>query len=248
MTATIVLCGVGIGQIDSARAGSVVPRNAVAVVNGGTLTRTTFIHWMRVAVKGANATARKGTPEIVPTDPPAFRGCIAQVRAQLPKLASTSTAKIRSDCRALFTSLSAQVLSFLIESDWYEADAAIDHITITSAQVASALKTDRQKQFPTSAAYRAFLRLTGQTNRDIVFRVRINLIYEALLKQAHGSSRSVLSDARKQFLPTTSCARYYVMSDCANYAGNRRVAGVSRVAAREAGSAAAPGMPGRRRP
>ena len=221
--ATVVLCVVGIGRIESAQAGAVVPRNAVAVVNGGTLTRAAFVHWMRVAVKG-NASQKQGTPVIVPTDPPDFRGCITQVRARIPSLASTSTAKIRSDCRTLFTSLSAQVLAFLIESDWYQADAVIDHITITSAQVASALKTDKRKQFPTAGSFRAFLKLTGQTNRDILFRVRINLIYVALVKQAHGNSRSVLRDARKQFLATTSCARYYVISDCANYAKSRAAA------------------------
>ena len=216
-----IVCVAAMGCFDSAlaRAGSVVRGDAVASVSDRTLTTVVFVHWMKIAAKG-NASQKPGTPVIVPTDPPDFAGCIAQVRVRIPSLASTSTARIRSDCRALFAALSAQVLSFLIEADWFEADAAIDHITVTNAQVADALGADKRKQFPTASAYRAFLKLTGQTNRDVLFRVRINLIYDALVKQAHGNSREVERHAREQFLATTSCARYYVMPDCANYRKN----------------------------
>jgi hypothetical protein len=96
----------------------------------------------------------------------------------------------------------------------------MQHIVITNSRVAHTFAADKRKQFPTPAAYRSFLRLTGQTNRDIVFRVRLNLIYEALInnKTAHGHAQVVDQQVRKEFGPSTVCARYDVMADCV---GNR---------------------------
>ena len=86
-------------------------------------------------------------------------------------------------------------------------------------KVAHAFALDTREQFPTSAAYRSFLRLTGQTNRDVVFRVRLNLIYDTLIKKTGSGHAQVLDQqVRKQFGPSTICAHYYVMADCA---GNR---------------------------
>ena len=133
---------------------------------------------------------------------------------RIPNLARTSTAQIRRDCRQLFTTLVGQVLGYLIHADWYQQLAALDHIVITNSQVARALAADRRAQFPTAAAYRRFLRVTGQTNRDIAFRVRINLIYDALVKTVGGHAQRLNRKARVAFRPVTSCARYYVVADC----------------------------------
>ena len=119
----------------------------------------------------------------------------------------------------------SQVLHFLITADWYQEYAAMERIVITKSQVAQALASYKRKQFPTPAAYQSFLRLTGQTNRDILFRVRISLIYETLIKKkAHGHAQVVDRQVRKKFGPRTFCARYYVMADCVGY---RRDAGAA---------------------
>ena len=216
---SVVLCTaasvwVGTGP---AQAGSTVPPHDVVVVAGMLITRVTFDHWLRVAARGSASQFRGAAVLIVPTDPPTFAGCIAQVRARIPNLARVSTAQIRRDCRQLFTTLTRQVLDFLIKADWYQEVAATDHIVITKSQVAHRLATDKRTQFPTPAAYQRFLRRTGQTTRDIVFRVRIILIYQALIKTAHGDAHLLEQQVRKAFGPSTSCARYYEMADCAGY-------------------------------
>src|ERR1700683_5081596 len=81
--------------------GSSVPGNSVAVVAGNPITTQAFDHWMYVAAKG-NAAESPGAPVIVPVDPPAFKGCIAQVRSQIPSLAKTPDSQIKSDCGQLF--------------------------------------------------------------------------------------------------------------------------------------------------
>jgi hypothetical protein len=124
--------------------GSGVPGNSVADVAGNPITTQAFNHWLFVAAK-SQAAQNPGGPVIVPNDPPQFSGCVAQVRRQIPSLAKTSTKQLRADCKQLFTSLSSQVMDFLIKGYWYQAEAARDHINVTDAQVQQAfLKAKNQ--------------------------------------------------------------------------------------------------------
>jgi len=155
--------------------GSGVPGNSVADVAGNPISTAAFNHWMFVAAQGT-ASQSPGSPVIVPTDPPSFKGCIRQVRQQIPSLSKTSDKQLKSECGQLFTSMSNQVLNFLIESYWYQADAARLHIKVTDAQVQQELNKDKASQFPTASSFAQFLTETGQTVQDILYRVRMNLI------------------------------------------------------------------------
>jgi foldase protein PrsA len=166
--------------------GSGVPGDAVAEVAGNPVSTQAFKHWMFVAAKGQSAQS-PGAPVIVPTDPPDFKGCIAQVRAQIPTLAKSTDKVLRSDCNQLFTSLSGQVLDFLIRAYWYQADASKQHVTVTDAQVQKAFQSAKKQQFPTSTAFQTFLSQSGQTLQDILFRVRVNQIYMKLLAKQQTS-------------------------------------------------------------
>src|SRR5260370_29330581 len=97
-----------------AACGSGVPGNSVADVAGNPITTRAFDHWLYVAAK-SQAAQSPGSPVIVPNDPPNFSHCIAQVRAQIPTLAKSTDKTLRSDCKQLFTSLSSQVMDFLIK-------------------------------------------------------------------------------------------------------------------------------------
>ncbi len=160
--------------------GSGVPGDSVADMSGNPITSAAFNHWMFVAAKG-NASQSPGAPVIVPTDPPEFKKCIAQVRKQIPTLAKTSDKQLKSDCGQLFTSLGSQVLDFLIKTYWYQAEAAKLHIKVTDAQVQAAFTSAKKQQFPTDAAFQTFLTQSGSTLEDILFRVRRNLIFRKLL-------------------------------------------------------------------
>jgi parvulin-like peptidyl-prolyl isomerase len=169
-----------VAAVAVAGCGSGIPGDSVASVAGNPITLRAFNHWMYVASKG-NAASSPGAPVIVPTDPPKFKGCIHQVRMQIPSLAKTPDKTIAQDCSTLFTSLSSQVMTFLIESYWYQAEAAKDHVKITDAAIQKALETAKKQQFPTAAAYQTFLKETGQTQADINYRLRINQIAKDLI-------------------------------------------------------------------
>jgi foldase protein PrsA len=160
--------------------GSGVPGDSVADVAGNPITTQAFNHWMYVAAK-SQAAQSPGAPVIVPSDPPNFDKCVAQVRKQVPSLAKTTTKQLRADCKQLFTSLSSQVMDFLIKGYWYQAQAAKLGIKVTDAQVQKAFNTAKSQQFQTPAQFQNFLSQTGQTQADILFRFRINQIFMKLV-------------------------------------------------------------------
>jgi foldase protein PrsA len=136
---------------------------------------------MYVAAK-SQAAQNPGQPVIVPNDPPNFKSCIQQVRAQFPSFAKGKTdAQIRSACKQLFTSLSSQVLDLLIKAYWYQAEAAKMGIKVSDAEVEKAFTTAKNAQFPTAAAFNTFLKQTGNTVPDLLFRFRINEIVQKLI-------------------------------------------------------------------
>jgi len=166
--------------VGMAGCGSSVPGDAVVNVAGNPISTQAFNHWMYVAAK-SQAAQNPGQPVIVPNDPPNFNNCIALVRKQIPSLEKTATATVRTDCKQLFTSLSSQVLDFLIKSYWYQAEASKMGIKVTDAQVQKAFETAKKAQFPTAAGFNTFLSQTGQTLDDVLFRFRVNEILMKLV-------------------------------------------------------------------
>ena len=166
-----------------AACGSGVPGDSVADVAGNPITTQAFNHWMYVAAKGAAAQSGPGSPVVVPTDPPNFKGCIAQARKLVSQVASQKDSQIRSECKNLFNSLSSQVMDFLVRAYWYQADAAKQHITVTPAQVQQRFQAERLAQFPTNAQFQAFLTAYGYTTNDLLFRTRVQLLYNKLIQK-----------------------------------------------------------------
>jgi foldase protein PrsA len=161
--------------------GSGIPGNSVADVAGNPITLQAFNHWMFVAAK-FQAAQNPGVPVIVANDPPGFKTCIAQVRAQIPSFAKgKKDSDIRSACKSLFTSYMSQVMNFLITDYWYQLEAARQHVKVTDAQVQNAFNTAVKAQFPTQTQFQTFLSQTGQTQQDVVYRFRIQQVFSKLL-------------------------------------------------------------------
>jgi foldase protein PrsA len=172
----IVVAVAGCGS--SSSSGSSVPSDSVAVVAGNPITTKAFKHWMFVAAQG-QAAQSPGSPVIIP-DPPNYTQCMATARKAIPSLAKTPAKTLKADCGQLFTTLSGQVMDFLIKAYWYQADAHKMGINITNAQIQKALATAKKSQFSTDAQFQTFLKTSGQTAQDILFRVRVNQIFQKL--------------------------------------------------------------------
>jgi foldase protein PrsA len=166
--------------------GSSVQTNSVADVAGNPISLQAFNHWMYVAAKGQAAQAAQqgqAEPIIVPSDPPKFAGCLKQVKAQIPSLAATAKKTLVSDCSQLFTQYTTQVLGFLIQGYWYQADAYRQGIRYTSADLTKAFNKAFKTEFKTKTAFNAYLKSSGQTKADILFQLRVNAIYAKLIKR-----------------------------------------------------------------
>jgi foldase protein PrsA len=162
--------------------GSSVPGDSVADVAGNPISSQALNHWMYVAAK-RQASQSPGQPVIVPGDPPNFDKCIAQARKAIPSLAKTPTKTLRADCKQLFTSLSGQIMDFLITSYWFQAEAAKQGIKVTDAEVQKAFDTAKKQnpQVLTQAGLQSFLKSTGQTLPDVLYQFRINEVIKKLM-------------------------------------------------------------------
>jgi foldase protein PrsA len=162
--------------------GSSVPGNSVANVAGNPVSLQAFNHWMYVAAAG-NSAQSPGSPVIVPNDPPNFNACVAQARKEIPALAKTPAKSIRQQCQALFTSLSGQVMDFLIRAYWYQSVAHNEGVKVTDAEVQKQFNQDKKQAYPTEAQFQQFLKQSGQTAEDVLYRVKVNLLYMKLIQK-----------------------------------------------------------------
>jgi parvulin-like peptidyl-prolyl isomerase len=158
--------------------GGGVPSNAVAVVDGSPITKASFAHWMQIA-QNSTATSATATHAPVPV-PPDFTACVAYHKTNDPKPAkgqpAATTASLKTECQQAYTSALQQTMPFLITADWLQGEAAEQKIKVTPATVASQLKQIEAAQFPTPTALAEFLQESGETNADLLFRVRVDAL------------------------------------------------------------------------
>ncbi len=179
----LALCAFFALAAATAGCGSGVSGGGVASVGGTPISTRAFNHWMYVIAKG-QAQSSPGAPLVIATGPPQFTSCISQIRKQVPTLAKQSTKQLRATCKQLFKSESNQVLDFLIRSYWYQADATKHHVKVTNSQVQQALAKDKAQRFGTSASsFQSYLSQSGQTLQDVIYNVRVNLIYQKLISK-----------------------------------------------------------------
>lgn len=163
----------GCGSNDGVASGS------VASVGGNQITKQMLNHWLYVDEKSQSASS-PGSPVIVPNDPPKFDNCVTQVRKDFTQYKKTSAKTIQGLCSKLFGELNSTVLGFLIESYQYQALAHKLGIHVTDAQVQKQLNTEIKSQFKKQSQYDQYLKQSGYTNQDVLYRTRVVAIYKKL--------------------------------------------------------------------
>lgn len=118
--------------------------------------------------------------------------------------------------RAHPNELLQEVMGFLISSYWVIGQAQELHIAVTAAEVRHTYDRISHQQFPHARELRKFLKSSGQTVADLLFRVRLNLlssrIQEHVLK--HGSLGRFVRQFRKRWEGRTYCKKAYTVTDC----------------------------------
>jgi parvulin-like peptidyl-prolyl isomerase len=169
--------------------------NSAATVAGNPISVQAVNHWMYIAAKDqATTAAEEGETEPVVTapDPPNFTDCIKQIRAIVTTLAKAASKTLKSDCQEVFTEYSGEVMAYLIEGYWYQADAHKLGVTYSNKALNAAIAKIEKTSFKTKAAFNSYLKESGETLNDLKFQIRVNELYTKLL--AHYEKKVTTSE------------------------------------------------------
>lgn len=173
-----------------------VPSGDVAKIDGNTISKTTFDRWVTVAA--ASSAAQDPAAKAAIPDPPDFTKCIAAKRKAAPKPVKgqpeQTDATLKKQCSDAYETLKNQVMTFLIRSEWLELQAQELGIEIPDAKIKAEFAKARKQAFPTNKAYAEFLKSSGQTEADLLFRQRSQLLEQRITEQVNKSSKNVTQE------------------------------------------------------
>lgn len=132
--------------------GGDVPRGAVADVSDKPISKQDFDHWLGVvnASQQAPSKQRKKPPKP-------------------PKPGSPAYNQLRD-----------QVIQFLVSARWIEGEATDRNISTSAKEVQRQFKQTRDQSFESKKAYERFLKQSGQSQQDILFRVKLDVLSNKL--------------------------------------------------------------------
>jgi foldase protein PrsA len=157
-----------------------IPGNAVVSVDGNSITKDTFNHWMSVAA--ASSATSPGAKPAIPV-PPKYTACIASAKAAAKPAKGQSPpteAALKSQCAQQYKSLQQEVLGFLISSNWVIGEAKSLGVKISDKEVKKQFEKIKSQQFPKAAEFEKFLKTSGQSVSDLLLRVKLNLLSQKI--------------------------------------------------------------------
>src|SRR5919199_1695604 len=154
--------------------GGGVPTNGVAKVGDTVITKDQFNHWLNAAAHGS---AAPGSNVTVP-DPPNFTKCIAnQAKQPVPKGAKKpTTAQLKTQCKQQYDALKQQVMQFLVSAEWIQQEADKQGVKVSDKEVQKQFQDQKKQSFQKQADYQKFLKNSGMTEADLLFRVKLDVI------------------------------------------------------------------------
>jgi foldase protein PrsA len=169
--------------------GNDVPTGAVAKVGDDTITQDEFTKWMTAAVKSQSQGT--GQTAAVP-DPPDYAKCVAAKKKQPVQGQSKQTdAALKKQCKTEYTTLKRQVMQFLVQASWVQQEAKKQDIKVSDAAVKKSFDQQKKQAFPNDKAYKQFLKTSGMSEADILFRVRLSQLQEKLTKKVTDDAAKV---------------------------------------------------------
>jgi foldase protein PrsA len=154
--------------------GQDVPTNGVAKIGDTVITKDQFNHWLNAAAHGS---AAPGSSVTLP-DPPNFTKCIAnQAKQPVPKGAKKpTTAQLKTQCQQQYDALKQQVMQFLVSAEWIQQEAKNQGVKVSDKEVHKQFQDQKKQSFQKEADYQKFLKNSGMTEADLLFRVKLDVI------------------------------------------------------------------------
>jgi foldase protein PrsA len=173
-----------------------VPSGSVAVVGDEEITQEEFDKWLKTAVSGQ----AQGGETVVP-DPPEFTKCVAAKKdAPLPKgQKQQSDAALKKQCEQEYDTLKREVMLFLIQAEWVEQEAEEQGVEVSDASVRKSFEDQKKQAFPTDKAYNEFIKSSGMTEEDILFRVKLNELQQKLTQKVTQDATKITDEDIQEY-------------------------------------------------
>jgi hypothetical protein len=115
-------------------------------------------------------------------------------------------------------------MGFLISSDWVLGEAADLNVHVSEGEVRQMFDRIRTQQFPKQKGFKAFLKQSGQTVADLLFRVRLNILSQRIQKHVLAGHRGARNKQRAlerfvhgfrlKWMAQTYCDPTHAVQDC----------------------------------
>jgi foldase protein PrsA len=175
-----------------------VPGNAVADVDGESIEKTAFDHWMGVLAKDSGQ-----KPAAKPPKPPDYKACVADKRKTAPKPAKgqpkVTDAALKTQCKKDYEALRTTTLQVLIAAEWITREADDMGLKVSDAEFKKSFDQQKKQAFPKAADYAKFLKTSGQTQADIDMQVRQDLLRKKIIAKVTKGTDKVPDAQIKQF-------------------------------------------------
>ena len=170
-----------------------VPGNAVATVDGSSIEKNTFDHWLTVASKSGGQAAA-AAPK-----PPAYAECIKQKRKTTPKPAKgqpkVTDGQLKTQCKQEYGALRDQVLQLLVSFEWIEGEAKEQKIKVSDKEIQKTFDKQKKEAFPKEADFAKFLKDSGRTQDDLLEQVRLDTL-STKIREKVTKGKDKVSDAQ----------------------------------------------------
>ncbi len=157
--------------------GDDVPSNSVAKVGDTTITKEDFDRWLTNATSSQQQGGQAQAP-----DPPEFTKCVAGLKKQpQPQGAGKqSDTQLKKQCEQQYDQLKGEVMQFLIQAEWVQQEAEDRDVKVSDAEVKKSLEDQKKQAFPKEADYQKYLKDSGMSEDDILFRVKVDQLQTKL--------------------------------------------------------------------
>ncbi len=190
----LVVAAAVLGVVILAGCGNDVPSGAVAKVGDSTITQDEFDKWLTIAIRGQSQ-QQGGSAAAVP-QPPDFEKCVAaKQKAPVPQgQKKPSEDALKKQCKSEYDTLKREVMQFLIQGEWVQQEAAKRGVEVKPAELKKALEDQKKQVFPNDKQYQQFLKTSGMTEEDVLYRVKLNELQQRLTQKVTEDAKKV-SDA-----------------------------------------------------
>ena len=184
---------------------------------------------------GGGSSTTTVTTSVVPSSPASSTDASAASVGTVARVANVPIAKSSYEhWLAVETKLggsanaSHRALAFLITSQWVLGEAAARHVSVSEAEVKDRYEQLAKQSFPKAGELQKYLASSGQTEADLLARIKVELSTEKIAAQVTaGKSASAHSAILAAFQTSfhahwkalTDCEPGYVMEDCKQYHG-----------------------------